>query len=1204
MREEVVQPTGEQYDAIHTSDKNLLVVAGAGTGKTRALIERFLRLLHDNPDWRIDAIVAITFTREAAYEMRHRLREELERRLKQPDGERWASHLAQLDRARIDTIHGLCADILRANAAQAGVDPRFEALDENEAAILLDDAVDDVLATIGAPISSLFAEYDGFMIERALKQAGLINSQYPPPPADAEALFQLWEREWEQSGAVKIFETSSRLLSALDSAGLTDLDTIPQNDKLGALVAQVRQHVLDMRRAERAMEKYHLMKACFSLGAAGNKGTAKAWGSRDAKGQAASILNELRAQIEAVLQTVGAPPSTLDRATAGLLPLWHELAQLVRRKYRERKRARAQLDFDDLEQLTAQLLKDPAVRKRYRGAEFKHLLVDEFQDTNAAQWQIIRSLADLARGGSLFLVGDPKQSIYQFRGADVSVFNRVRNDIAELETCRELPLSRSFRAHRPLVGQWNALFEEILRIEDSHNAQSFEVAFDQPMSANREMPPSMPAIELQLLAPPADDAPGDRALGRSGESQAPTADELRRWEAYEIARRIKRLIAAGRPVYDRVTGSTRDLAYGDIAMLFQSTSKLTLYEDIFKAQGIPYLTVAGRGYFDRQEVWDMLDLLRFLHNEADSLSLATALRSPMFCFSDDLLFGLRALAEDDEADAAPLPLWRALEAADEGAYAGLRSADRPLIRHARQTLNELRRLAGRVTIAELIRRALAKTNYLAILTGLPDGARRRGNVEKLLQLADDSGRITLGKFSRYLTDLSSREAREGEALLQTGDNLRLMTVHASKGLEFPMVILADASWERGAGGAPTLLADPESGLSCRVYNDETHEYVNGYAHRRALQLQAQKEKAERKRLLYVAATRAQDYLFISGSLRRNRRGNCTARGWLKMILTALGFEQINPDAGEREQLRQFAGDIIRVIRPVAPPSARELHQSAGAAENLWVRTVQADDFPPLPPPLLQPLPTLAAPKPSHISVTQLVELGVYRHGSIEERHELRRRLRAGGFTESSEADANSREALGPPAPRTIGRIAHEILRYSNLDPAGGASDEMIAAIAWEQGLTDARALRSAADEARGLLRAFSDSKAYRMIASARAADRPLYTELPFMFRLGKRVAHGVLDVLLQRADGSWAIIDYKTSEARDDYSRHARRFQLQMGIYAAAVQQRFGLARLPQTYIHYLRGNQTVALSSQECQHELDRLDATMRLLTGSNAQA
>ena len=166
-----MQPTREQYDAIHISDKNLIVVAGAGSGKTRVLVERFLQLLGDNPEWRINSLVAVTFTREAAFEMRHRLRQELERRTRENKASHWARRLAQLDSARIDTIHGLCADLLRANAAQAGVDPMFAVLDENDSAILLDDTVQDTLAAIDVPLSALFAHCDAFKIEETLRRS-------------------------------------------------------------------------------------------------------------------------------------------------------------------------------------------------------------------------------------------------------------------------------------------------------------------------------------------------------------------------------------------------------------------------------------------------------------------------------------------------------------------------------------------------------------------------------------------------------------------------------------------------------------------------------------------------------------------------------------------------------------------------------------------------------------------------------------------------------------------------------------------------------------------------------------------------------------------------------------------------------------------------------------------------------------------------
>ena len=274
--------------------------------------------------------------------------------------------------------------------------------------------------------------------------------------------------------------------------------------------------------------------------------------------------------------------------------------------------------FDDLERLAASVLQHPSVRERYRDSEFKHLLVDEFQDTNREQWQIISALAKLEDGGSLFLVGDPKQSIYQFRGADVSVFNHVLNDISAMETGQKLPLSESFRSHRKLVEQFNALFRQIFASEENRLAAEFQVEFGNEMTAFRHNSPAGAAIECLLLdteRPESDQQPARR--------RKYPADDMRRWEAAELADRIKSAVAERRQVFDRELGGCRDIDFGDIAILFQSMNKVGIYEDVFKSLDIPFLTVAGRGYYDRQEVWDMLDLLRCLHNPADNLSLAS-----------------------------------------------------------------------------------------------------------------------------------------------------------------------------------------------------------------------------------------------------------------------------------------------------------------------------------------------------------------------------------------------------------------------------------------------------------------------------------------------------------------------------------------------------------------------------------------------------
>ena len=1171
-----MQPTDEQRQAIRNHDRNLIVVAGAGSGKTRVLVERYIQLLNDNPDWTIQSLVAITFTRAAAHEMRQRLRSEVDKRAKsQPEGV-WSGRLAQLDSARIDTIHGLCADILRANAAAAGIDPLFTVLEETEAALLLSDIVEDALAEVPPPQAQLFAQVDAWRIAAVLNDSQLLNAELPPMPPDAETLLAKWRAQVDES----LLQARDELLRTDEVAALRRLSHIPARDKLGKLALQYREAMSVIDGADEAEHVRPWLEDLLDAGAIGNKGRTADWGGKEAKSHAANLLRSLLNQVREICQDFG-ELSEIDRATAEALLLWDGLLRGTRRRYQDRKRQSALLDFDDLEQLAADLLTDPAIRARYRQAEFKHLLVDEFQDTNAAQWRIIQALADLQRGGSLFLVGDPKQSIYQFRGADVSVFNRVRGQIAGHSAGLELPLNMSFRAHDRLVAQYNLLFNRILRRNADSPVRDFEVLFDGPMRAFRQESPREAAIELLLLDKHIRDADGEVLRSSRKRKLEYAADELRSWEAFELARRIQEIVADKRQVYDRESNRWRPIRYGDIAILFRALTSVTIYEEAFKAQGLAFLTLAGRGYYDRQEVWDMLDLLRCLHNPRDDLSLAAVLRSPMFAFRDDLLLALRLMT--DEAGEM-LMLWEALQRADES-LPGIDAPDLPRLRHARQTLRSLRAMAGRVSISELLRQALDATNYLAILTGLPDGGRRRGNVEKLLQLADDSGRISLGKFARYLDDLTAREAREGEAPLQAENALRLMSVHASKGLEFPMVILADASRQRRHSGG-LLLADVADGLNCQVYDAESGKYASGYAHKQSVKLLNSKEEAEAKRLLYVAATRAQDYLLVSGAIWQNQAGDWQSDGFMQLLLDGLELGDLFPAAS---QSMDFAGHPLRIAMPASPPAPGRLHAPAQSATSLWDFEPDPRDYPPQMPPLLQPLLDFDAPA-QHISVTQLAELGGFRYlPDRRERQEAARR-----FQQDEPRDDDPAPNQPARSQRLLGDIVHELLRYAEQRHPQSASDDMIDAVAWARGVTDGRRLAALRRDTRALLNRYAGSDVKRWVEQAQAAQRPVYRELSFMYPWHGRVLHGVMDLLLQMADGSWRIIDFKTGEVRGELPSHAQQYRLQLGVYAAAVQQKLALAESPRLFIHYMRHKQTVELAAADCQADLQRLDITL----------
>jgi ATP-dependent helicase/nuclease subunit A len=1204
-----MQPTPEQHKAIHIHDKNLIVVAGAGSGKTRVLVERYLQLLENNADWKLNALVAITFTREAAFEMRNRVRIALEENVaKTKDDDklsRWAQLLSEMDTARIDTIHGLCVTILRANAAQAGIDPKFEVVDEVDASILLEDIVSDILQDLDAPLTDLFSAYESVKIIESLTRANLINADFEAVPDNPDDLLNIWYEEWLET----VSQAKQTLLQSDEAFQFLPeypVGGTPPDDKLGELYIQYEDFVYDIDQESDAIIIYGLFVEFYSKSKVGNVGSASLWGGKEGKKEAADKLRAVRDLISDLLKRIGEPLNDLDQETARLLPLWYQLLMRVQTAYRDHKREHSLLDFDDLERITAQLLQDGDVRTRYRNAEFKHLLVDEFQDTNDLQWEIIQSLASLDHKGALFVVGDPKQSIYQFRGADVSVFQNVREKIANNVVGKDLPLSKSFRTHRRLVDQFNELFARILVRDEASPVKEFEVILDQPMTASREESPEQPVIECLLLDYNECDEHGEYVKsGKKNSKNRYPAETMRRWEAYELAQHINALISEKRPVFDKEKREYRDAGYGDVAILFQSMSNVNIYEGVFKSLGIPFMTVAGRGYYSRQEVWDMLDLLRTLHNPSDNLSLATALRSPMFGFSDDMLFALRLIPNENPDKRDPMPLWDALSFACENEIMGITSADLPLIEFAVSTVHDLRQMAGRVTISELMRQALARTGYLAILTGLPDGARRRGNIEKLLQLAESSGKITLGKFSQYLADLTAREIREGEALLDSQSAVKMMTVHASKGLEFPVVILADASWTRGGGGgSDTIMYDTKYGLSCQVFDNEQNKYISAFAHRRNNQMQQLKEDAERKRLLYVAATRAQDYLVISGQLTLNSKGSWSVRGWLKQLMTAFELDDL---IRAIDQTCSFADDVIRVMMPPQPPPVDVLYADAQSEQNLWEYDADEADFPAIdsPPPLIDAIHVAPDAQIGHISATQLADLGGVHHGTnLEQREFFRQRFRRRTL---HDAPARVQDLSADRKPnvsqRLIGEIVHEAIRFWRFDLDQRNFEEMLEGYAWQSGVTFEHELQDAVQRSQRLLNRFQQSAVFTWIESAKNDQRPLFTELPFILRTDKRVVHGVIDVLFQKADGSWVIVDYKTSNVSDNrYDSHAKRYHLQVGVYAAAVQQQLGSHIIPETYIHYIRHDKTVPVPTNAWQSELSQLERYIGELVTSDA--
>ncbi len=1171
--------TPAQHQAISIHDRNLIVVAGAGSGKTRVLVERFIALLEEHPDWPLNALVAITFTKKAAGEMRDRVRREIEKRAQQAlkEGESaanalWSGRLQTMDSARIGTIHSLCETILRANAAAAGIAPDFEVLDEMDAQLLLGEVIDAVFQKIGEedanPLAKLFALYDDFTIRELFLRDGLIGADWPDSPPD---LMSFWEGLWQQGLELALQRLAADADFALAMQWQPPSGHFPASgDKLGEMWAQV--HALSFASDIPPHDRYQNLKKLAAIKLTG--GSQKKWGDEETLKEAKRILDYIRDTAKQCLEQIGEPPGALDASIAEVLPLWAELIFVVRAAYQAEKMRRGFLDFNDLEQRTRHLLEhSPEVRARYQNREFKHLLVDEFQDTNQAQWAIIRSLADLAIGGTLFVVGDPKQSIYQFRGADVSVFGEVAATIIA-QGGQKIDLSRSFRTHQALIAAFNTIFARVLSVDEASPVRQFEVDYS-PMSAHRQENPVAAPLEFILL----NKVRGDGRL---------SSDDVRQWEAWVLGQRIQALVDSQMLIYDKLSQSLRPIRYDDVAILFQSLSEVTVYEDVFKQLGVPYITIAGRGYYARQEIWDLLNLLKALHNPADELSLAVALRSPLFNFSDDVLYAIRTQERDENGK--PSLLWGALMEGQADSWDGIDAEDKRAFATAQRILRELALLAGRVEISQLLRHILDKTGYLAVLTALSDGARRRGNVEKLVNIAEMSGKVTLGAFTRYLDELSAREVREGEVLLEASGNVTLMSIHASKGLEFPVVIIASAHWQRNEKYA-TVLADPIIGLSCKAPSalsapaSASNKNDKPYAYQRALQLKEMRERAERKRLLYVAATRAQDLLIVSGSVEPPKEGDIwKVTGFLEDLLTALDL------TAATEGLYEYDWGKVRVSFPEYDSEAMNAAGDEAPIPAYWPPMDSEDAMPPLMRPLYVARDALAR----HLAATQIADLGAAYSADAPERVFFRQRFRrkvlhdAPHYIESVVTNRAPRVSR-----RKIGEIVHDALRYWRFPDNTPELKMMLRSYAWQQGITQAEDLDDAVEQAYDLLLQFQVSDVYQWIQAARAAGLPFYTELPFIYRTDKRIIHGVMDCLFQDVSGVWRIVDYKSGYVPRnlDIGEHAARYHLQVGVYAAAVREQFGRQIVPEVYIHYIRYQQTVHVPQGVWGEALERLE-------------
>ncbi|WP_214041540.1 exodeoxyribonuclease V subunit beta [Methanoculleus sp.] len=1050
----------------HSTSK--CVTAGAGTGKTHVLVRKYLSLLESGVG--VGNILALTFTEKAAGEMKIRVRQALAEK----EGERWDAVRDEFLWAKVSTFHSFCAGVLREFPVEAGVGPAFAVLDEREAFRLREEAAEGLIhgdppgecrdAVIGTLRAVGAYELKNYL-ERLYTRRGAAEAFFAALEQSEEEVLDAWGAAVERHREAALAAFLARAAPSIET--LRDLAArYPGERDPGEAYLRAVEPCLDGGIAVVAIAEVHKDPRFRA-----NMGRKANWAGDDLERLRAAyrVLNQCLKDHAGALSLAVDPADPFTRATLEFLRDLGTVFGAFMGAVEAEKRRRNALDFDDLIDRTHRLFcdREDILATHFRD-RFRFVLVDEFQDTDPVQIAIIRAiLGDLAREpASLFVVGDPKQSIYLFREADVTQFSHTR-DLIERDLGGEtIALDVNFRSTPEVVGFTNAVFGALM----AECGRPWEFLYE-PLRANRTEDTG--SVEL-LLCPKIK----DRAAGR-------------RAEARMAAKKIRAIVERGeKPVYR--DGESRPAGYGDVAVLLERRTNLAYYEWALGCYGAPYHVHAGLGFYERQEVYDLYNILRFLANHLDDAALYGVLRSPYFGFSDARLF---IIARPGAS------LFERLQAAAEPAAA---------------TLRGWLSLSRRLPPARLLRRIVDESGIFVVFGGMAGGEQAAANVEKLIAIAREADCSTLADFVAELGRSIDDGQREGDARvdLASTDAVSIMTVHAAKGLEFPIVVVPDLAETPRSGGGTIMVED---GLMLGVSipnpaNDHEREETSVLAILR--DEHRQKEEAERKRLFYVAVTRAKDHLVLCGEMPaevpESLAAGKTRMAWLAHCLG------LSEEACARGEAVLGALRIPITLDPAAIP--------VDVQEAVPVYLPLPDDVP------AAVVPAVILP-PGEERAYSASELEAYLRGPAESRPP---------------------EFVAGENPLTRGLVVHEVFR--GRDPTA-----VLRRYGMDPGL---------AGEYRELYERFLASPLMQGIVRD-------HREVPFWARVNGFAFRGAIDRLVQRPDGTWALIDYKTGTPGD-----AGDYAVQMTVYRHAAAQILGASVVP--YLYFVDADRWVEVPVDE----------------------
>jgi ATP-dependent helicase/nuclease subunit A len=872
-----MEPTRTQNDSLTPNQRqavaargNVLVMAGAGTGKTRTLIARCLDCL-ERERASLDELLIVTFTEAAAAELRQRLRKSLEEKnAASPDEHFWPEQIARFDLAHIGTLHSFCLRLVREHFYELGLDPQLAILDEGEARQLAAEILDEQFNShyegedkFSLAVQDLIKIHGGGRDEK-IRALILRLHHYSQTRPDAAG----WLAEQIQIfSAAEPMEWQRWLLAAIEDwrdEWLPVLEILKGGNEKAAELAGI------LSRLDNGLARGFAAEVLEQILSADGNWPAKR------KTILRQPLEDLfdEAAFLAALAPVKNGSDPLAEDWTWVRSHMETLLRLAREfagKFSERKQADGVLDFHDLEQFALKLLWDfgdnqPTATAESWRKKLRFIFVDEYQDINAAQDKIIAALSRDGDGANRFLVGDVKQSIYRFRLADPRIFRDYARDWRG-KSGQTIPLADNFRSRESLLNLVNSVFSLLMREEIGgvNYDDAAKLKFGDPkkrgdFSAERD---SAPRAELLLRlkagrneSPESDDESGLNGLADLEESEK---------EARLVARHLKKLVAEKHKIWDDEKKVFRAVEWRDMAILLRAPSgKAEIFAKQFDHAGIPLVVERG-GFYDSSEVLDLLGVLQLLDNPLQDVPVIAVLRSPLVGLSLDELAEIRLVTDGH--------FWFALNQA-KSPKSKVQSETRAKIEQFLERFQRWRKLAQQSSLSQCLELILAETHYDDWLKSRPRGAHRHANVQRFLNLAekfDQFQRQGLFRFLKFIEAQREAEVEPEVSPVADENAVRLMSIHQSKGLEFPVVVLPDLAKnfnEQDLHGE--IIFDEEFGLCPKVKPPSSGRRYPSLPYWLAQRHQRREQAGEELRLLYVALTRARDTLILTGSISANK----------------------------------------------------------------------------------------------------------------------------------------------------------------------------------------------------------------------------------------------------------------------------------------------------------------------------------------------